>query len=721
MSPTLAATFTRASDVAGRAGAPEVSLEHVLLALCDDVEAVAVLDASRVAIDQLYSEVVEYLNQTHVPAQAAGGPKASADVSRIIEAAAAAARGGRRRDITGAIVLAAIVGDGRSVAAQILQALGLTFDEAIKALQRALNQPGVRDTPIELPPAEDVLARARERVQLRSAPTLREIMNEPAQRSAPSPMRQLAPPSVSEAVASETFDEPHQDVPVHDALGDYQPGMLDASRPDMEDRSSDISQYTPSASDLTANDSFEPQGLDRSPHAFATTDEVSQSHEGPRDSLQPDSPSLVSSDHSHDDGDLGFKTSGDDQSPPFYPDQSVAPLEYGEHQPDFPLPMSMPNSDAQIAETRAAIPDSVTVDAPGFSAGSAAISDGPYGGARTEPTFEIPRPVPVQPPPIPGSLAPGPSGNLSGLFTREQRNAIPPLNVPHHPSFDSAPNKPPYPSFPGALSGSPDPFPPRPSSSEFAGTGALPLPQALSPAARYSGLAPTSVPVAQQRGRRDVPYPNLDTSMGADRRQDLGGSVGPLPRRNTETSIKRAVTSETGQLAENIPRAMRIAKTERVEIRIARSDVLSMISGLDGGGQVTAHGISVTPAMSVRLRAPDGGFFIETASPETQWIDNKSGLATDDFASWRFLVTPNERGWAQLQIVVSARTMGVEGIAADTELPEQIVDVKVRTNLKQSFSRLVGWTIAALVGGVLARFGEASFDTAQLIFQRVSN
>ena len=71
--------------------------------------------------------------------------------------------------------LAAIVGDGRSTAAQILQVCGLTFDEAIRALQSALAHP--RDVPAPLP-AEDVLARARERVQSRAAPSLRDIMRD---------------------------------------------------------------------------------------------------------------------------------------------------------------------------------------------------------------------------------------------------------------------------------------------------------------------------------------------------------------------------------------------------------------------------------------------------------------------------------------------------------------------------------------------------------------
>lgn len=728
MSPILAATLSRAYDVAAGAGAPEVSLEHVLLALCDDVEAVAVLDASRVAIDQLYSEVVGYLNQTHVPNQGDGVPKASADVSRIIEAAAAAARGGRRRDITGAIVLAAIVGDGRSVAAQILQALGLTFDEAIKALQRALNQPGVRDTPVELPPAEDVLARARERVQLRSAPTLREIMNEPLQRSAPPPMRQLAPPSVSKVVASDVLDEPRRNVPVHDEVSGHQSDLLDAPRSETAESISVESEPTEPSPYVDAQVNFNSQVSDvlDAASSDATTDSTSHKPDVPHEqdtasvNVQAESHIFDQSDISHVDSDQNFQTPREEKGAAFYRDQNVAPLDYGEHQPTFPLPMSRPSLHVPHRDARGSFPQAEAVPHPDLVPDHKSISDGPYGG-RTEPTFDIPRPVPVQPPPLPGSLGAAPTGNLSGLFSPDTRNAMPPPNIPQHPNINSAPITPPYPSLPGVSMGLPDPFPPRPSHREYAGSGALPFPQALPPGVRFPGAFPTASPAAPESGGGIMPYPNLDAQIGIDQRQPATGTAGAASKLKNDKSLNRAQTFETGQLAENIPRAMRIAKTERVEIRIAKADILAMTGGLDGAGQVFTHGIAVTPAMSVRLRAPDGGFFIETASPETQWIDNRTGLSTDDFASWRFLVTPNERGWSQLQIVVSARTMGADGIAADTELPEQIVDIKVRTNLKQSFSRLVGWTVAALIGGVLARFGEASFDTAQLIFQRVSN
>jgi neural Wiskott-Aldrich syndrome protein len=192
----------------------------------------------------------------------------------------------------------------------------------------------------------------------------------------------------------------------------------------------------------------------------------------------------------------------------------------------------------------------------------------------------------------------------------------------------------------------------------------------------------------------------------------------PAPAKREARGRDRKVQAEAGQIAENIPRSMRVGKTERVEIRIGKADAKSITEGLDGGGVAWRHDVTVTQAMSVRLRAPEGGFFIETVSPETQWIENHLGFASDDFASWRFLITPQSRGWARLQIVVSARTIGADGLAAETALPDQVVEVKVRTNFKRTFLRWAGWILAAVAGGALAKFGEAGLDTANTLVQQ---
>jgi neural Wiskott-Aldrich syndrome protein len=139
MSPTLGSALARAGELARRQGQPEVTLEHMLLSLCDDPDAGLVFAASNIDGIRLKNDVTAFLSTLPQRGHARPGaePGVSVDLRRILEAAAAAARGGRRREINGAIVLAAIVGDGRSPAAQMLHGQGLTFEGAIRALQRS--------------------------------------------------------------------------------------------------------------------------------------------------------------------------------------------------------------------------------------------------------------------------------------------------------------------------------------------------------------------------------------------------------------------------------------------------------------------------------------------------------------------------------------------------------------------------------------------------------
>ena len=147
-----------------------------------------------------------------------------------------------------------------------------------------------------------------------------------------------------------------------------------------------------------------------------------------------------------------------------------------------------------------------------------------------------------------------------------------------------------------------------------------------------------------------------------------------------------------------------------IEVRIARADVQALAEGLQGGGAAYQHEVTVTKAMSVRLRAPDGGFFIETVSPETQWIERSMLLSSEDFASWRWHVTPREKGRRRLQLIISARTVSPDGLAAETALPDQVITVRVHTNFARVAVRWIGWGAAAVIGGLLAKFGEGAFD-----------
>jgi neural Wiskott-Aldrich syndrome protein len=155
---------------------------------------------------------------------------------------------------------------------------------------------------------------------------------------------------------------------------------------------------------------------------------------------------------------------------------------------------------------------------------------------------------------------------------------------------------------------------------------------------------------------------------------------------------------------------LQVGKPKTVEARIAKASVQALAEGLQGAGTAYPHDVIITKAMSVRLRAPDGGFWIETASQETQWIENTLGSLTDDFASWRWTLTAQRRGRLRLQLIVSARTVGADGLATETALQDQVIEVRVRTNYGQVAGRWGGWIAAAMVGGVLGRFGEGIWN-----------
>ncbi|MET1047381.1 MAG: Clp protease N-terminal domain-containing protein [Hyphomicrobium sp.] len=647
MSSELAATLARGAEFAGATGASDVSLEHLLAALCDDPDAAAVLEASNISGERIKADVI---SRVLGAAQSAQQPQdslgVSVEVRRILEAASAAARGSRRRDINGAIVLAASVGDARSAAAEILEAHGLTFENAIRALQSALAPPREVLPAPQPPVTDDVLARARERVQSRSAPSLRDIMKDMPR---PAPM---APP-----VAMPAAPPPEPPVP--------QPPFPQAPSFEVKPEASVPLPEIVSAPDL-ANEPVGPP-----PRAAYPRTELPRS--------EPQRPY--------------------EQAPVAAPQTGGGPEVQRRTEPSFGPPGAAPRP-GELSGAGAPgatpgppqFPNEPSLSPPSRSPQQAGPGGGlrqeanPFPDAGADPRLPgqifadlPPRPQPsrIQPPPIPSA---GPAPGLGG----------PPLAGRARGPGNPGPTLAPPPNQPG--------------SSQFGPPG-----PSLSP------NAPMGAPMAPP-GR-----PNAGQDPAFRPGAPIGGPARPpaqaqAPRRTAKRN--KGADVETGQLAENIPRSMRVGKTVRAEIRIAKASVKALTEGLEGTGQVWQHPIAATKAMSVRVRAPDGGFFIESASPETQWIESNLGYASDDFASWRFLITPQSRGWSDLQIIVSARTIGADGVAAETALPDQIVEVKVRTNLARTFVRLFSWTVAAVVGGALATFGETGMTIATALMKK---
>ena len=587
MSPGLAGTLGRAADYAQAQHHSAVELEHLLLALTEDDDAGQVLAASHVNMALLKADVSQYLGgmQGQHGSEASGQFGLAPDLKRILEAAAAAASQGKRREINGAIVLAAIVGDGRSPAAHMLRAQGLTFEEAIKALQRALAanpaSPAAMAAAAPAAPAidtEDVLATARARVQTRAAPGLTTTRPEPPRE----PKAEAWPPDVR-----------------------------------------------PSAEKMRTAVNAEIGAVAAAPNFEGT------------------------------DYELDYEAGPPPEETGWADEPAAAP-----HQPPYaPAP--------QYA--RPALP------AGGGHPFRAAPQPGSRWPAPVEPAWRDSEPVPVpvpqqwQPPPLPPSYpasTPVPPPLPADPYGYDAQTSAPP------PSSASWPQSDPYGRSAGGMDHGTD----------------WPAPPVHDP---HNG--PPGGP---------APHPSTDASMGSPEAASAASVDAAKPSRKRKSERVAA-----GQMVETIPRKMRAHVPAAVEVRLAKTDFQTLADGLQAE-DVRRHAVLVTPAMSVRLRAPDGGFIIDAASPETQWLSNKLALIEADFASWRWTVTPLKSGRRRLQLVVSARTSVPDGTAADTALPDQIIDVRVATNYGRTSLRLAGWGIAAVAGGMFAKFGGALYDPA---------
>lgn len=193
----------------------------------------------------------------------------------------------------------------------------------------------------------------------------------------------------------------------------------------------------------------------------------------------------------------------------------------------------------------------------------------------------------------------------------------------------------------------------------------------------------------------------------------------PLAPNGTGTGARSAAQprprqrSGSGPLVESIPRRMRVGVATSAQVRIARDKIDGLIHLLlNGRGMPQRPDAFVTRALSVRLRAPDGNFWIEHTSPETVWVDTASGLQQDEQATWRWTVTPQTRGRGRLVLLVTARTVGRDGIAAESAPPDRAIEVTVRGNPLRSLVRWTGLLALVLAGVALGTYGHEIWEAA---------
>jgi neural Wiskott-Aldrich syndrome protein len=172
---------------------------------------------------------------------------------------------------------------------------------------------------------------------------------------------------------------------------------------------------------------------------------------------------------------------------------------------------------------------------------------------------------------------------------------------------------------------------------------------------------------------------------------------------------------------ETIPRRMRVGVPAAAQVRIGRERIDSLILLLmKGRGLAHRPEALASRSLSVRLKAPDGGFWIEPVSPETQWAEPLSGSHQhDEQVTWRWTVTPQQRGRGRLVLVVTARTVGQDGLATEAAPPDRVIEVAVSGGRLRRTGRWIGLFAALGAGAVIGRFSGELWAIGAAVIRRL--
>jgi neural Wiskott-Aldrich syndrome protein len=583
MSSNLGESLERAHRFAREQTHRLVTLEHLLLALTEDQEAALILQAANVDLGRLRADVSGYLGRLLEDMRAEPGsePKPDPELLRVLQAAASAAQQSKRRQIDGAIVLAAVVGDGKSPAAGTLKAHGMTFEEAIRALQRANSQARLKM------PAKATAAKTPEPAPTQEAPK----PGEPA-----ASVETLVTPAESGSLSARLATQ-----------ADTADHILAAARARIQQRAS--------AAAAKASEAPKPPATAAAQEPQTATQEPVQAKEATAPAEPTGSPDGANSFEDLLAVSTAAKPEPTKGGQPLPPETAADPAARGPRQ-EWAPPLEMrPPGPRQ--------------------------PPGPAGRAPLPPQGPRPDEGPRHPQPPQRGARPGPAPGQGGPGGPSRQARRPRLEPGEHPSRPAGMNG----SHPGGMK-----------------------------------------PGAPLQGRPGAP---------------------------------RGSPSDRGPLIESVPRRMRVGTSSKAEVRISRDRIEGLVAALNGHSMPHRPDQIAARALSVRLKAPNGGFLIESISPETQWVEGPTGLGHDDYAIWRWTVTPQRRGRGRLLLMVSARTVGQDGLAAESAPPDRLIDVRVAPNRLRRLGRWLAWLMALAIGLALGKFSDQLIEAGTALLGKM--
>ena len=147
-SPALERSLHRALSAANERKHEYATLEHLLLALCDDDDAGAVMRACDVDVDELRDTLTEYVDDelTSLIIEASEDAKPTAGFQRVIQRAVIHVQNSGRDEVTGANVLVALFAERESHAAYFLAERDMTRYDAVNFISHGIaKKPGASE------------------------------------------------------------------------------------------------------------------------------------------------------------------------------------------------------------------------------------------------------------------------------------------------------------------------------------------------------------------------------------------------------------------------------------------------------------------------------------------------------------------------------------------------------------------------------------------------
>src|SRR5690554_731658 len=149
LSPSLEKTLHRALALANERRHEYATLEHLLLALGEDNDAVAVMRACGVQLDRLKAELTDYIDNelANLVNVHAGESKPTAGFQRVLQRAAIHVQSSGRAEVTGANVLVAMFSERESHAVYFLQEQDMTRLDAVNYISHGIAKVSGKEQP----------------------------------------------------------------------------------------------------------------------------------------------------------------------------------------------------------------------------------------------------------------------------------------------------------------------------------------------------------------------------------------------------------------------------------------------------------------------------------------------------------------------------------------------------------------------------------------------